>query len=252
LLRPDAFSSRDIVRLMAMKRPTFETLQQQNPGAVDQLRIRAEHFGVVTAATVPRDAPVVLSIDPGMRGGHDNSHAVIQAWMPLGDRYLLADVWREQARYSQFRDAVYSFIRKFRPSVILIEATGYGTAVMSDIRPQQGMRVEPITPVGEKVARLYSHRKTIRDGKVALLEGAPWAADFLDEVTRFPYAEFDDQVDAMTQFLTWIVQHPEVPPRSPRALMAAVSSAGIPLRPAADVHALQGRGVVALLRRRLW
>ena len=54
-----------------MKRPGFETLQQQHPGARDRLHIRADHFGVFIPAMVPPDGPVVLSIDPGQKGRAD-------------------------------------------------------------------------------------------------------------------------------------------------------------------------------------
>ena len=51
-----------------MKRPDFETLQQQNPGVRDRLRVKAEHIGVFTREDVPPDAAVVLSVDPGQKG----------------------------------------------------------------------------------------------------------------------------------------------------------------------------------------
>jgi hypothetical protein len=45
LLRPDAFTSRDIELLQAARRPGFETVQQQNPGGTRLLRIKSENFG---------------------------------------------------------------------------------------------------------------------------------------------------------------------------------------------------------------
>ena len=206
LLRADAFTVRDVERLRSMTRPGFETLQQQNPGARDRLHIRAAHFGVFLPAMVPSDSPVVLSIDPGQKGGPTNSYSVIQAWALHAGRYLLLESWREQARYSDFRDQVRRFNRRYRPSVILVEATGQGPALISDIKAEQGLVIEPITPHGDKVGRLLQHRNAIRSGIVALPEGARWVAEFIDELIQFPYGHFDDQVDAMTQFLDWIVQ----------------------------------------------
>ena len=86
-----------------------------------------------------------------------------------------------------------------------MEATGQGPALISDIRAQQGMEIVPITPHEDKVSRLLKHRNAIRSGIVALPEGARWVAEFIDELVQFPYGHFDDQVDAMTQFLDWIV-----------------------------------------------
>jgi hypothetical protein len=66
LLRPNAFTSRDIQRLRDSKQPGFETLQQQNPGGSDGLRLKPEYFPILAPAQMPSsEFPVVLSIDPG-------------------------------------------------------------------------------------------------------------------------------------------------------------------------------------------
>ncbi len=36
-----------------------------------------------------------------------------------------------------------------------------------------------------------------------LPEAAPWLDDFELEVLAFPYGRYDDQVDSLSQFLTW-------------------------------------------------
>jgi predicted phage terminase large subunit-like protein len=246
LLRPDAFTAQDVERLRAMKRPGFETLQQQNPGARDRLNIRAKHFVVVPPAMVQ---PVVLSIDPGQTGGPTNSYSVVQAWAPHAGRYLLLDSWREQTRYSDFRYQVRRFQTRYRPSVILVEATGQGPALLSDIRAEQGLQLVPITPHDDKVSRLYQHRDAIRSGIVALPEGARWVAEFIDEVVQFPYGLFDDQVDAMTQFLEWIFEHPHVAKRPPLAIGVAINSRGVRILPPRAEPTMQCPGVVF---RRRW
>ena len=71
--------------------------------------------------------------------------------------------------------------------MILVEATGQGPALISDIRTDQGMEIVPITPHEDKVSRLLKHRNAIRSGIVALPEGARWVADFIDELVQFPY-----------------------------------------------------------------
>jgi predicted phage terminase large subunit-like protein len=250
LLRPDAFTARDVQRLRRMKRPNFETLQQQNPGARDRLRIKTEYVGVFASAELPADTPVVLSIDPGQKGGPTNSYAVIQAWALHQGRYLLLDQWRDQTRYSDFRTEVHRFIRRRRPSAILIEATGQGPALTSDIKSQEGMQIVPITPIEDKVSRLRRHQKAIRAGVISLPESAPWRDDFVSELTLFPYAAFDDQVDAMTQFLDWIAKAAPLAKRPPRALIAGTSAHGAPLT-AHGMPALEVPGGV-LARRRTW
>ena len=227
LLRPDAFTKRDIRRLRDSKQPGFETLQQQNPGGSDRLRIKAKYFPTFLPAELQvRELPVVLSIDPGQKGGPTNSCSVIQAWSPKDGAHLLLNQWREHITYGDFWSAAQRFIRKYRPSVVLIEATGLGPALISDIKPQNGMELVPITPAGDKVERLRKHRLTIRDGLVQLPQGAPWYDEFISEATQFPYGPFDDQMDALSQYLNWITEHPNPHKRPAMAIIQGVDSRG--------------------------
>jgi predicted phage terminase large subunit-like protein len=230
LLRPDAFTKRDIRRLRDSKQPGFETLQQQHPGGRDRLRIKAEFFPAFSAADRQRgQSPVVLSIEPGQKGGPTNSFSVIQAWAPKDGAHRLLDQWREHASYPEFRSQARLFIRKYRPSAVLIEDTGQGPSLRAEVKAQNGMELVPIIPVGDKIERLRRHRRAIRDGLVQLPQGAAWHAEFISEATQFPYGPFDDQMDALSQYLDWIAEHPNPPKRPPMAICQGVGSQGRPL-----------------------
>src|SRR5262249_28560433 len=249
LLRPDAFTKHDIRRLRDSKQPGFETLQQQNPGGSDRLRIKAKYFSSFLPAELQmRELPVVLSIDPGQKGGPRNSFTVVQAWCPKDCVHLLLDQWREQAIYGESRSAVWRFIRKYRPSVVLIEATGQGPALFSDIKPQNGMELVEITPSGDKVERLRNHRLTIRRGLVQLAQGASWYEEFIREATEFPYGPFDDQMDALSQYLTWIADHPNPPKRLPMATIQRGTSQGRPFATEAGGTGTQTNGIAVARR----
>jgi predicted phage terminase large subunit-like protein len=255
LLRPDAFTPRDIERLRRAKQPSFETLQQQNPGARDGPRIKSAHIGIFASAELPADAPVVLSIDPGQKGGPSHSFSVVQAWAAREGLYLLIDQWREQATYREFRTEVLRFIRRRRPSAVLIEATAQGPALASDIRARKDMQIVSITPVEDKVSRIRRHLRTIRSGIIRLPEHALWGADFIAELTTFPYGSFDDQVDALTQFLDWIAQNPVLTKRPPGALAGLPTVHGIARGRSPQLAlapARQAPGAVLAQRRRLF
>jgi predicted phage terminase large subunit-like protein len=246
LLRPDAFGWRDIEELRASKRPGFETLQQQNPGRNGRLRIKAEDFASFSPTELP-ELPVLLSIDPGQKGGPGHSFSVIQAWAPHEGAHLLLEEWREQASYRDFRWEVKRFIRKYRPSVVLIEGTGQGPALSSEIKSQRGMDMVMVTPIDSKSERLREHCSSIRRRLVRLPEHAPWLNEFLEEVTVFPYAASDDQVDAMTQYLSWMAKHPIPKRRAPMAIVQGTDAWGRPLRTSAPAPAIQIKGAVLQL-----
>jgi predicted phage terminase large subunit-like protein len=255
LLRPTAMTPAQLAKLRGAKtKPGFATLQQQNPGGHDRLGLKARHFPTFSPASLPiSDLAVVLSIDPGQKGGPTNSFSAIQAWAVHGDTYLLINQWRKQARFKNLRKAARRFIRRYRPSVVLIEGTGQGPALHDEIKRQNGMEVVQITPSESKVDRLLQCCHIIRSGRVQLPQDAPWLDAFINELTLFPLVQFDDQVDAMTQFLCWISAHPN-PMRRPTvaAPIAGVSSRGIPL----TIHCSSVETIVApgsvLARRRRW
>ena len=101
---------------------------------------------------------------------------------------------------------------------MLIEATGQGPALISEIKSQLGMTVYPIDPVEEKTERIRRHLPAIRAGCLQLPDNAPWREDFIAEFTLFPYDRFDDQVDAAAQYLYWIAIKPHPQKRPPQAV----------------------------------
>jgi hypothetical protein len=109
------------------------------------------------------------------------------------------------------------------------------------------MELVPITPVGDKVERLRRHRRVIRDGLVQLPEGAAWRAEFISEATQFPYGPFDDQMDALSQYLDWIAKHPNPPTRPRMAIIQGVDSQGRPLRSSWSGTSTQAKGIVVRL-----
>jgi predicted phage terminase large subunit-like protein len=252
LLMPHAFSQRDIELLQGSKRPGFATLQQQDPEGT-QLRIKAEHFPTFAPAAVPMsDSGVVLSIDPGQKGGPAHSYSVVQAWLRVRDSHFLLQQWRYQATYPDLRAAVRKMIARYNPSVVLIEDTNQGPALLSEIRFRPDLIVRAITPLGDKIERVRSHLATIRKGCIQLPWDAEWRESFVAEMTLFPCAGYDDQVDATVQYLDWIAKNPTPPKRERRGCAAVTYSTGHIVLASHTVPDEQTRGGVCVRARRWW
>jgi predicted phage terminase large subunit-like protein len=65
-----------------------------------------------------------------------------------------------------------------------------------------------IKPKGSKEDRLAACSAVIEDGRVYLPDSTDWLAPFLSEVTGFPNARHDDQVDSISQFLNYMRKRP--------------------------------------------
>lgn len=99
----------------------------------------------------------------------------------------------------------------------LIENTANGPALYAAIRKKAKFRLQLVTPRRDsKAGRLNDHLPKIRNKRIYLPESEVWREAFIDEVMAFP-SEFDDQVDAMTQYLDFLDGNPIIPPPSTRA-----------------------------------
>jgi predicted phage terminase large subunit-like protein len=209
LLRPDAVSKKDLARLQRPSFPSFEVLYQQNVAQERKLRLKPEHFGLFSSHTLPI-APVVISVDPGFASGKGNSHTVIQVWTRDDDLDFLIDQWREQAEFEEAEAALQRFYRRYRPARILIERTGFGSALGR--RPKVRKIIDSVIPDGRsKIERLYAHIKHIRSGRIQLPKSAELTDAFIEEFVNFPAGEHDDQVDATTQYLDFMATSPRLP-----------------------------------------
>jgi predicted phage terminase large subunit-like protein len=54
--------------------------------------------------------------------------------------------------------------------------------------------------------RMHAQSSKIEAGQVYLPDQAPWLRDFETEMMQFPNGKFDDQVDSVSQFLSWVDQ----------------------------------------------
>jgi predicted phage terminase large subunit-like protein len=205
ILRPDAFGQDDIDDLRASSfRPDFDMLYQQDCDLQALPAISAEHFPTISEL-MPPSAPVVLSVDAGVKKRATSAFSVIEAWRLGADRYYLIDLFREQCDYSDLFREVRRFYKRYRPVAILIERAANGHALISELNrkfKQLAKLVVPIDPDGRsKSARLRVHSETIIAKRIHLPADASWRDDFVTEFIEFPNGKFTDQVDATTQFL---------------------------------------------------
>jgi predicted phage terminase large subunit-like protein len=238
ILRPEAFSKREIKRLQ--KRGSFQLLWQQNPLGNSFKTVKRRHFGRFSA--VP-EMGVILSIDPSLIGVGDCSFNVIQAWCRDGDKYFVIDQWREQCGFLDLRRACLRMIRLHRPVAILVERTGNGAALLDEFRRKRH-NVVAIIPNGSKLDRFRQVSRIIRSRKVLLKDDAPWREEFLDEITHFPTGPADDQLDAATQALSWLHEQPGLQKPAEPALCG---QPGAPL-PSDGRGLVRGPGFVGALK----
>jgi predicted phage terminase large subunit-like protein len=131
---------------------------------------------------------------------NDPDYTVIQVWdrTPAGS-IILVDQLRGQMETPDAAQAGVRMVRQFESPFICVEKNGLGLGVVQTMR-RKGIAVKGLRAKGDKLARSQTAQIFAENGMIYLPEsaGKPWVDDLLGELSRFPAAAHDDQVDALS------------------------------------------------------
>ena len=151
---------------------------------------------------------VCISVDATFKGGEGSDYVSIQAWGERERSYYLLD---NDTRRMGFSDTLRAIIdtanrySKYNPTII-IEDKANGPAIIETIKKQYS-RVVGINPQGGKIARAQAVIPLYEAQRVSFPSNAVWLDRFINQLADFPSAKNDDEVDAMTQALTYLENH---------------------------------------------
>ena len=114
-------------------------------------------------------------------------------------------MFRKRLSYPDLKRQVKRSAAHYHATVILIEDTVSGQALIADLRDERaGLRPIAVRPKGDKVERMSTASYLMEAGQVYVPTDAPWLPDFQQELLAFPSSRYDDQVDSVSQFLIWV------------------------------------------------
>lgn len=152
---------------------------------------------------------VVASWDTASAANENNDFSVGSVFGVKDDRYYLLRVYRERLEYPALRRHIQDVTRRHGVGRVLLEWADSGRNLFSDLAELDiRSRYRVMKPKGSKEDRLAACSAIIEDGRVYLPDSADWLAPFLSEVTGFPNARHDDQVDSLSQFLNYMRGRP--------------------------------------------
>lgn len=157
---------------------------------------------------LPKDLPakfdkVIASWDCTFKDTDGTDFVVGQVWGKAGaNSYLLAQVRARMSFTKTVKEVVALRTAHPRIKEILIEDKANGPAVIDTLKASVP-GILPIEPDGSKLARAHAVTSYWEAGNVWLPHPDlfPWVKDLVAELTAFPAAANDDQVDALTQAL---------------------------------------------------
>jgi predicted phage terminase large subunit-like protein len=202
VLSPSRHSLAYLLKRQTDQPYVFEAQYQQNPIGRIGAFVMPEWF--LTYDIEPQVGTVVMSVDTAVKTTVRNDWSVaIVARFYRGQFYVL-DVWRDRVTFTALKAKVRELASRYGVDHLLIEDASSGQSLIQQLRdePVPGVPFPiAITPIGDKIVRFEAQASRIQAGQVVLPRTAPWHAEFVAEVTRFPGGQHDDQADALAQML---------------------------------------------------
>ena len=206
LLHPARESATTLARLrQTMGEYHFAGQYQQSPVPRGGGLVKQEWFRVYQSDRVPGAFDVILqSWDTANKPTEFSDYSVCTTWGLKGKQVYLLHVFRKRLNYPELKRAVREQAVVHGATVILIEDKASGTQLIQDLVFEGLSIVKGVVPSGDKIMRLHAQTATIENGLVFLPDTAPWLAEYMQELTTFPKAKYDDQADSTAQALAWI------------------------------------------------
>ena len=186
----------------------FAAQYQQSPTAPDGNLLRWDKFPTYDVAPVRNELiGVVQSWDTAYS---TEPTADFTVGMTFGQRrdgtWLLLDVCRQKETYPDLVRLVRAEQERWQADKVLIEYVGPGHSLFHDLRQDERWRRWLIAyePDVNKLERFAAQTYKIEEGQLLRPINAPWLPVLKDELMAFPHGRYDDQVDALAQFLDWI------------------------------------------------
>ena len=209
-LCPDRFDEVALADKKLVLGDRYEALYQQRPSAKDGDIVKTSWFKEYEE--IPLDfIRIIQAWDTAQKDKERHDYAVCTTFgqRPNGDIYIL-DVYRERLIYPALKLSAKVQINKHKPTNVIIEDAGHGTALGQELQLMSGIK-STIHLVGtgsiQKTIRLSIEMDVVEAGKVYRPAFASWLADWTTELSQIPNGKYDDQGDSLAVGLCWLRNH---------------------------------------------
>jgi predicted phage terminase large subunit-like protein len=180
----------------------WASLYQQHPVAEEGAIFKRDWFR--TFREPPACRRLILSMDTAFKTGQSSDYSVIAVIGETTTGYFLLHLSRGRWEFPELKRQAIALGEIWSPHYVLIEDAASGQSLIQSLKAETRLPILPVKPMGDKVARASAVSPLAESGRVFIPESAPWLTDFVDEVSAFPAAPHDDQVDALTQGLNYL------------------------------------------------
>nr|WP_176392470.1 phage terminase large subunit [Sphingomonas sp. CDS-1] len=196
---------------LLMGSQAFMAQYQQDPVPATGNLVQAEWLRTYPATFDPYEGgQIVQSWDTASKEGRDNDFSVCITAHVLRNEIRILDIFRRKLAFPELKRHAVRLCRDHHARTILIEDQASGTQLLQILRSEQPQGVPfPIArkPEGDKYSRLAGACAQIEAGQLFLPEEADWKHEFIKELLAFPNGRHDDQADALSQLMNWVLRN---------------------------------------------
>jgi predicted phage terminase large subunit-like protein len=189
----------------AMTEYHFYAQYQQNPQPRAGLIVKREWITFYDRHDPPQNfEQVVQSWDTANKDSELANYSVCTTWGKTNRNMYLLDVFRRRLNFPELKRAVREQASHHNADLVLIEDKASGTSLIQELKADGFWKVQAAPRLdGDKIMRLHGQTAKIANGYALFPRKAPWLDNYLQELTGFPNAKYDDQVDSTVYALAW-------------------------------------------------
>lgn len=201
-LWPEWFTD-EMVQIAKMDTRAWNALYQQQPAADEGDYFHADWFGEYEE--IPQNLRFYGASDYAVTegGGDYTEHGIVGA--DGNNNLYVVDWWRGQSASDVWIEKKCDMVLLHKPSCWFGEAGPIRRAIepflMRRMQAREAYcRIEWLPSVSDKPTRARSIQAMASMGKIFMPKQAPWKAELMGQLLRFPAGRFDDGVDVMSLF----------------------------------------------------
>jgi len=184
----------------------------QQPTAEEGAIIKREWWQDWEDKNPPRCDFIIQSYDTAFLKKQSADFSAITTWGVFehedhGSCIILLNAFKDRYEFPELKRVAYEEYLYWRPDMVVVEAKASGIPLSAELR-DMGIPVVNFTPSrgNDKHARVNSVSPLFENGKIFAPMHEHFAQELVEECAAFPFGDYDDYVDSMTQAVMRIKQ----------------------------------------------
>jgi predicted phage terminase large subunit-like protein len=198
---PAAVVAAERVRL---GRSAYASQHQQSPFDAAGEIFRPDAINLWTGP-MPTFKRRILSLDTAFSVKSTADYSVILELGEFDRGVMIISCLRQRLEYPQLKMAAVQLASAGGISAVLVEDKASGQSLVQDLKQSTRLPVLPVKVDSDKVSRAHVVVPSVEAGRVFAPADAAWLDEFLKELAAFPKGAHDDQTDAFTQGVSYLL-----------------------------------------------